>query len=255
MADGITRIAVEGFKSIANRLEIEIAPLTILAGANSSGKSSIMQPLLMLKQTLEWVSDEGPLFISGPHVKFTSADQFLSRVGTSRPSTQLTVELALQHAEFRLTLHRSGPSLEVHEQKTADPKRTLTLRTDMTAKEIAAELHQPSLLDGLRVTRNRFFLGVASTDMPWASVAEWVVPVVRTVVHVPALRGNPSRTYRASAIYPDFPGAFESYVASLIAHWQSESRQETEALNADMKRIGLGQKVQARKINDTEIEL
>ena len=52
MADGITRIAVEGFKSIVNRQEIEIAPLTILAGANSSGKSSIMQPLLMLKQTL-----------------------------------------------------------------------------------------------------------------------------------------------------------------------------------------------------------
>ena len=53
MADGITRIAVEGFKSIAKRQSIDIAPLTILAGANSSGKSSIMQPLLMLKQTLE----------------------------------------------------------------------------------------------------------------------------------------------------------------------------------------------------------
>jgi predicted ATPase len=47
MADGITRIAVEGFKSIAKRQEIEIPPLTILAGANSSGKSSIMQPLLL----------------------------------------------------------------------------------------------------------------------------------------------------------------------------------------------------------------
>ena len=32
MAEGITRIAVEGFKSIAKRQEIEIAPLTILAG-------------------------------------------------------------------------------------------------------------------------------------------------------------------------------------------------------------------------------
>ncbi len=57
MAEGITRIAVEGFKSIAKRQEIEIAPLTILAGANSSGKSSIMQPLLMLKQTLEATKD------------------------------------------------------------------------------------------------------------------------------------------------------------------------------------------------------
>src|SRR5271168_5513161 len=79
MADGITRIAVEGFKSIAKRQEIEIAPLTILAGANSSGKSSIMQPLLMLKQTLEATYDPGPLKIDGPNVKFTSTDEFLSK--------------------------------------------------------------------------------------------------------------------------------------------------------------------------------
>ena len=51
--EGITKIAVKGFKSIAEEREIDIRPLTILAGANSSGKSSIMQPLLMLKQTME----------------------------------------------------------------------------------------------------------------------------------------------------------------------------------------------------------
>ena len=60
---GITKIAVKGFKSIAEECEIDIHPLTILAGANSSGKSSIMQPLLMLKQTLEAPYDPGPLLI------------------------------------------------------------------------------------------------------------------------------------------------------------------------------------------------
>ena len=48
---GITRITVRGYKSLWEECSIEIRPLTILAGANSSGKSSIMQPLLMLKQT------------------------------------------------------------------------------------------------------------------------------------------------------------------------------------------------------------
>ena len=50
---GITAISVQGFKSLAKESRIEICPLTILAGANSSGKSSIMQPLLLMKQTLE----------------------------------------------------------------------------------------------------------------------------------------------------------------------------------------------------------
>ena len=45
--EGITRITVGGFKSISQEQSIEVRPLTILAGANSSGKSSIMQPLLL----------------------------------------------------------------------------------------------------------------------------------------------------------------------------------------------------------------
>src|SRR5665213_2204237 len=89
MADGITRIAVEGFMSIVKRQEIEIAPLTILAGANSSGTSSIMQPLLMLKQPLEATYDPGPLKIDGPNVKFTSTEQFLS----GKTAKQLNIEI------------------------------------------------------------------------------------------------------------------------------------------------------------------
>jgi predicted ATPase len=79
MAEGITRISLKGFKSLAEECSIEIRPLTILAGANSSGKSSIMQPLLLMKQTLDATYDPGALLINGPNVQFTLMDQFLSR--------------------------------------------------------------------------------------------------------------------------------------------------------------------------------
>ena len=79
MAEGITRSSVKGFKSLAEECSIEVRPLTILAGANSSGKSSIMQPLLMMKQTLEASYDPGALLIAGPNVLFTSTEQFLSK--------------------------------------------------------------------------------------------------------------------------------------------------------------------------------
>jgi predicted ATPase len=73
---GITRITVGGFKSIAQEQSIEIRPLTILAGANSSGKSSIMQPLLLLKQTLDATYDPGPLLLNGPNVRFTLVEKY-----------------------------------------------------------------------------------------------------------------------------------------------------------------------------------
>src|ERR1700724_1183050 len=81
---GIAEIKVAGFKSISDEQSIEIRPLTILAGANSSGKSSMMQPLLLLKQTLEASYDPGPLLLHGPNAKFTSADQIFSRLGKGK---------------------------------------------------------------------------------------------------------------------------------------------------------------------------
>src|SRR5260370_17862612 len=78
--EGITRITVGGFKSINQEHSIEIRPLTILAGANSSGKSSLMQPLLLLKQTLEATYDPGALLLNGPTVRFTLVSQLLPRL-------------------------------------------------------------------------------------------------------------------------------------------------------------------------------
>src|SRR5262245_40375629 len=92
-ATGITRIAVRGFKSIVEEQAIEVRPLTILAGANSSGKSSIMQPLLLMKQTLEATFDPGSLLLDGPNVRFTSSDQFLSRYAKGRTKRSFAVAL------------------------------------------------------------------------------------------------------------------------------------------------------------------
>ena len=72
---GITAITVGGYKSICKETTIKIRPLTILAGANSSGKSSIMQPMLMMKQTLDATYDPGPLLMHGANVKFTKFEQ------------------------------------------------------------------------------------------------------------------------------------------------------------------------------------
>ena len=76
---GITRISVSGYKSLAEECSIEIAPLTILSGANSSGKSSIMQPLLLMKQTLESTYDAGSLKLNGANVHLTSTDQIFTK--------------------------------------------------------------------------------------------------------------------------------------------------------------------------------
>jgi len=48
----ITQWKVFNFKSIRRETELQIAPLTIFAGANSSGKSTCLQSMLLVAQTL-----------------------------------------------------------------------------------------------------------------------------------------------------------------------------------------------------------
>src|SRR5271156_2832001 len=78
----LTAIEVTGFKSAIEPVRVNFRDITILAGANSTGKSTIMQPLLLIKQTIEKPFDPGALAIDGPLVRFTNADQFFSH-GTS----------------------------------------------------------------------------------------------------------------------------------------------------------------------------
>ncbi len=46
-----TQLMLKHFKAWRERIEIPLAPVTILLGTNSSGKSSLLQALLLLKQT------------------------------------------------------------------------------------------------------------------------------------------------------------------------------------------------------------
>ena len=49
----ITRLRAQNFKSWKDTGDLRIAPLTGLFGTNSSGKTSILQALLVLKQTVD----------------------------------------------------------------------------------------------------------------------------------------------------------------------------------------------------------
>ncbi|BEV05943.1 AAA family ATPase [Chryseobacterium gambrini] len=59
------KISINNFKSIGSLANYEMRPLTILSGTNSSGKSSFIQLLLLLKQTLEIDSAQYPLYLDG----------------------------------------------------------------------------------------------------------------------------------------------------------------------------------------------
>ena len=59
------KISIQNFKSIQNIDRFRLKPITVLSGVNSSGKSSLIQCLLMIKQTVELDSSKHQLQIKG----------------------------------------------------------------------------------------------------------------------------------------------------------------------------------------------
>lgn len=60
-------LSIDNFKSIEHVAGLDISDLSVFAGINSSGKSSIIQALLLMKQTLNSSTNE-TLNLNGPYV-------------------------------------------------------------------------------------------------------------------------------------------------------------------------------------------
>lgn len=61
--------SIENFKSFQGKTTVELGYLTVLCGANSSGKSSIIQSILLAKQTISGTSRERALALNGALLK------------------------------------------------------------------------------------------------------------------------------------------------------------------------------------------
>jgi predicted ATPase len=64
----LARLTLNNFKSFRQLKDLNIKPVTILCGANSCGKSSIMQSILLLKQTKESRNPNQSLLLNGKYV-------------------------------------------------------------------------------------------------------------------------------------------------------------------------------------------
>jgi len=63
------RWSVKDFKSFRGAESLRFAPLTLLCGPNSSGESSIVQSILLIKQTILYSPIARPIALNGPLVR------------------------------------------------------------------------------------------------------------------------------------------------------------------------------------------
>jgi predicted ATPase len=255
----LTEIGVGGFKSFTNLTKIKLGSLSILAGTNSSGKSSIMQPLLLIKQTLEAPYDPGALLLDGPNIRFTSSEQFISTQSLpSNGSKDFQVFVATNNdncfqSNFQWSIDNG---LLQHSQIYTVWGKEVVLRLDMNPEEIKAVVPvdlAPYYCE--RILRERCFFIVDGVGKYFLNSPTFA-NILRSMIHVPGVRGNPERIYKTAATDGNtFAGLFENYVVSVIDRFQKKEPDKLAQLQSHLQKLGLTDTIQTQRLNETQLEL
>ncbi len=241
--EAIGRIVLERFRVFRSRTELEIGRLTLFAGGNSSGKSSAMLPVLLLKQTLDAPFDPGPLLLTGGH---TAIDSFEGLV-TKGESGELTLGIG--------TTTRKAIEVSFRKEKG---EISVVAMSWHGARGRTFKITPERKWRGRSVDRRRFLLGTKyprTGEFVVSAVAATAAQVLDHVLHVPGLRSPPQRDYPVAAVGDTFAGRFDPYVASILLEWQRAGDARASAVASDLSSLGLTWKVQAERMSDTHVAI
>lgn len=106
----IKKISLTNFKSFKELKNLELKNLTIIVGKNSCGKSSILQSLLLLKQTLI-SSTNYPLCLEGKYLKFSNLKELsfgLPAVNKSKIGYEFEFRTGSKNKRIELSFKTKG---------------------------------------------------------------------------------------------------------------------------------------------------
>ena len=89
----LRNLFLKNFKAFAGEHHIPLSKITLIFGRNSAGKSSILQALLLLKQSGEALATGNAPVISGPDVDLVSMEHALYRQGRDRDYDTMEIGL------------------------------------------------------------------------------------------------------------------------------------------------------------------
>lgn len=91
----ISKWTITNFKSVSKKTELKFEPLTIFAGANSSGKSTIIQSLLLTTQTIQNPVTSRSVILNGHISKFGNFNDILSHSVDHKEFKDIEIDFSL----------------------------------------------------------------------------------------------------------------------------------------------------------------
>ncbi|MDM8561177.1 DUF3696 domain-containing protein [Candidatus Parabeggiatoa sp. HSG14] len=147
----LNRFSIENFKAFRNST-LDLAPLTILIGENSSGKSSILQALLLIKQTLESPSGGGVLNLNSHYVQFRQFREIVFGMPEERASIAFELELDTLKFYFKVGSREKGQGVSLLEWRVNGKSLPIENKS-LSASHLAQLFHQFTKVGYIRPIR------------------------------------------------------------------------------------------------------
>jgi len=289
------KLSVENYKSIAKKGSINIPGLTIIAGVNSSGKSSFMQPFLILKQTIENNTDADYLVLDGENTNLTECDQLIY---TKSKIKAFSIYFSsnkgpsnIKEVQTTFTYHKNNGFLSTSTTINYKDDDQIVMKRNMASDKVDEVIKQIKQKDIIfnKVYNNFKELDSDSSftlvhsiinDKPFLSLNVSfkrnkgdsvsitsdqgftfnpngkIKKFIKNLIHIPGIRSNPKREYKLEFFNKTYQGKFDKYTATIIHKWiTSKNKEKLNTLIALISDLGLASNISTTKVNESSVAI
>ena len=132
----LKQLTLENFKAFGKRTVIDLAPITLIFGANSAGKSSILQSLSLLKQTVEF-GQSGTALLPRVEGNFVDLGSYHDLIFNHDSSKRLRIGVTCysRYREPTLYSNPSGTGLEITFRRNAKSGEIVVSNVNVTRED------------------------------------------------------------------------------------------------------------------------
>ncbi|MDO9454151.1 MAG: AAA family ATPase [Stagnimonas sp.] len=280
----IDTLTVENFKGIKERQVFTIKPITLLIGANSSGKSSCIHALAALAQTVKLAASNRAIVLDDEYAQ-VHLGRFIEVIHSKSYSDSMKIGFSMEKAgrnvayeKGKFILDKDKPINIEHSFKSTKRTQDVTieqaifesngskLKVDKKAKIYSAEFNGSKVeaqinTRGLRLrflpqqsaSKNRasffesFVFSEASNDL--------ISEELRKVFYLGPFRQSPLRRYPTKGAAPTEVGAQGEMAITLLAneYVQQKNRPNISQIGRWLQEIGLARSIDIARIGKSDL--
>ena len=258
----ITELRTQNFKPWKDTGALQFAPLTGFFGANSSGKTSILQVLLMLKQTTERPSDWNEPLYFGDEKSLVNLGSFNDVIHEHGENLRLNISVLWKSIEgvyikshdLKLPLNASMQTLAMSGGYPDEP-RTLSFSTniaDSTVNNFHYETGQNRFSVNGTETDNLFRCYGLTESQDFPRFEKAFEDLFSRICYLGPRREDPRRNYKWEESHPNDVGHYGEKMVSALLSSRVRLRSTDEQIMKWLLRLELIHSYDVNPTSNTE---